>query len=86
MVIMDVIDPDARIADLVGLLYVLNNIFNGKTDLYKLEKEMEVDIDDLMPIVYTAERLGLVAVESGDINISDKGREYIKSGMIQRKK
>ncbi|KJE48836.1 MULTISPECIES: AAA-associated domain-containing protein [Acidiplasma] len=83
---MDVIDPDARIADLVGLLYVLNNIFNGKTDLYKLEKEMEVDIDDLMPIVYTAERLGLVAVESGDINISDKGREYIKSGMIQRKK
>ncbi len=83
---MDVIDPDARIADLVGLLYVLNTIFDGKTDLYQLEKEMEVDIDDLMPIVYTASNLGLVNAESGDISIANKGIEYIKSGMLQRKK
>ncbi len=82
---MDVIDPDARIADLLGLLYVLNNIFDGKTDLYRLEKEMEVDLDDLMPIVYTASNLGLVNAESGDISISPKGIEYIKSGMNQRK-
>ena len=82
---MDVIDPDARIADLLGLLYVLNNIFEGKTDLYQLEKEMEVDLDDLMPIVYTAANLGLVNAESGDISMSEKGIEYIKSGMNQRK-
>jgi hypothetical protein len=82
---MDVIDPDARIADLLGLLYVLNNIFDGKTDLYQLEKEMEVDLDDLMPIVYTATNLGLVNTESGDISMSQKGIEYIKSGMNQRK-
>ncbi len=82
----DVIDPNARIADLVGILYVMNNIFDGKTDLYQLEKEMEVDIDDLMPIVYTASTLGLINAESGDISISDKGIEYIKSGIIQRKK
>jgi hypothetical protein len=82
---MDVIDPDARIADLLGLLYVLNNLFDGKTDLYQLEKEMEVDLDDLMPIVYTAANLGLVNAESGDISISQKGLEYIKSGMNQRK-
>ena len=82
---MDVIDPDARIADLIGLLYVLNNIFDGKTDLYRLEKEMEVDVDDLMPIVYTASNLNLVNVESGDISMAEKGMEYIKSGMFQRK-
>ncbi len=82
---MDVIDPDARIADLLGLLYVLNNIFDGKTDLYQLEKEMEVDLDDLMPIVYTATNLGLVNTESGDISMAQKGIEYIKSGMNQRK-
>ncbi len=82
---MDVIDPDARIADLVGLLYVLNSIFDGKTDLYQLEKEMEVDLDDLMPIVYTAANLGLVKAESGDISISPTGIEYIKSSIIRRK-
>ena len=82
---MDVIDPNARIADLIGLLYVLSNVFDGKTDLYRLEKEMEVDIDDLMPIVYTASNLGLINVESGDISVAEKGIEYIKSGMFQRK-
>jgi len=81
----EVVDPNARIADLVGLLYVLSTIFDGKTDLYKLEKEMEVDIDDLMPIVYTGSRLGLVLAESGDISITDGGKEYLKAGIKSRK-
>ena len=81
----EVVDPNARIADLVGLLYVLSTIFDNKTDLYKLEKEMEVDIDDLMPIVYTGARLDLVHAESGDINITKGGREYLKAGIKSRK-
>ena len=81
----EVVDPNARIADLVGLLYVLTTIFDNKTDLYKLEKEMEVDIDDLMPIVYTGSRLGLVRAESGDINITSGGKEYLKAGIKSRK-
>ncbi len=81
----EVVDPNARIADLVGLLYVMSTIFEGKTDLYKLEKEMEVDIDDLMPIVYTGSRLGLVFAESGDISITDGGKEYLKAGIKSRK-
>ena len=75
----DVIDPNARIADLVGLLHVLSNIFEGKTNLFELEKEMEVDLDDLMPIVYTASNLGFVHSESGDISITNLGISYIKS-------
>ncbi|QKR00453.1 ABC transporter ATP-binding protein [Metallosphaera tengchongensis] len=82
---MNVISSDARIADLIGLLSVLNNIFDGRTDLYQLEKEMEVDVDDLMPIVYTASQMGLVTVGEGDIIISDKGLEFLKSNIKKRK-
>ncbi|MCL4314517.1 MAG: AAA-associated domain-containing protein [Candidatus Thermoplasmatota archaeon] len=82
---MENIEPNGRIADLVGILYVLNFIFKDRTDLYRLEKELEVDIDDLMPIVYTAERLGYVSVADGDIWITDKGKEYIASGLNKRK-
>ncbi len=82
---MEEIEPNARIADLVGILYVLNLIFKERTDLYRLEKELEVDIDDLMPIVYTASRLGFVSVEEGDIWITEKGKEYISSGFPKRK-
>ncbi len=81
----EVIDPNARIADLIGLLYVLDNVFDGKGDMYRLEKEMEVDVDNLMPIVYTANRLGLVVLESGDLTATPLGKEFIKSSVKQRK-
>ncbi|GGM73255.1 ABC transporter ATP-binding protein [Thermogymnomonas acidicola] len=82
---MESIEPNARIADLVGLLYVLTYVFPDRTDLYELEKEMEVDLDDLMPIVYTAARLGFVHVVDGDIEITGLGKEYIL-GSIKRRK
>lgn len=82
---MEIVDPHARVADLVGLLYTLNTTFNGKTDLYMLEKEMEVDLDDLMPIVYTANSLGFITVGEGDIIITDKGIEFLKSNLKKRK-
>ena len=82
---MESIEPDARIADLVGILYVLSFIFKEKTDLFELEKEMEVDLDDLMPIVYTASTLGFVEATEGDISVTQKGREYIASSLKKRK-
>ncbi len=82
---MKVIDPAARVADLIGLLNVLKNTFGGKTDLYQLEKEMEVDLDDLMPIVYTASYLGFVTIGEGDIIITDKGIEFLQSNIRKRK-
>ncbi|BBD71767.1 ABC transporter ATP-binding protein [Sulfodiicoccus acidiphilus] len=82
---MDVIHPSSRIADLVGLLYVLINTFRGKTDLYQLEKEMEVDLDDLMPIVYSADSLGFITIGEGDIVVTDKGLEFVRAGLKHRK-
>ena len=82
---MEIIEPDARIADLMGLLYTLVHVFHDRTDLYQLEKDMEVDIDDLMPIVYTASNLGLVEIEQGDIWITEKGKLFSKSGINARK-
>ena len=82
---METVDPDARIADLVGLLHVLNHLFDDRTDLFELEKEMEVDIDDLMPIVYTAANLGFVGTDQGDIWITDKGKTFLVSGPKIRK-
>jgi len=80
-----IVDPGARVADLLGLLSILQNTFNGKTDLYQLEKEMEVDLDDLMPIVYTASYLGFITVGEGDIIISDKGIDFLNSNIKKRK-
>jgi hypothetical protein len=82
---LETVDPDARIADLVGLLHVLNHVFDNKTNIYELEKEMEVDVDDLMPIVYTAANLGFVETDQGDIWITDKGQSFLVSAPKIRK-
>ncbi len=82
---MELIDPNSRIADLVGLLTYLNN-YGGKADLYELAMDMGIDLDDMMPIVYTASYLGFVTVGGGDIIISDKGIQFLKANLRQRKK
>lgn len=82
---METIHPNSRIADLIGLLTSLVDTFSGKTQLYKLEKEMEVDLDDFMPIVYTADSLGFVTIGEGDIVITDKGEEFLRSNIKKRK-
>ncbi|MEM3852264.1 MAG: AAA-associated domain-containing protein [Methanomassiliicoccales archaeon] len=81
----EVVDPNARIADLVGLLHVMDTVFQGKVDLFELEKEMEVDLDDLMPIVYTASALGLVTAEAGNLYLTPAGSDFIHAGMRRRK-
>jgi hypothetical protein len=83
---MDVIDPNARVVDLVGLLTVLNNNYEGKADLYELAMDLGIDIDDMMPIVYTASYLGFVTIGGGDIIISDKGIQFINSNIKERKR
>lgn len=80
-----ILSPEARVADLLGLLSVLYYSFEGKTDIYLLEKELEVDLDDFMPIVYAANILGFVTVGEGDIIITDKGIEFLKSNIKRRK-
>mgnify|MGYP001772503440 FL=1 len=80
-----ILSPEARVADLLGLLTVLYNSFEGKTDIYLLEKELEVDLDDFMPIVYAANALGFITIGDGDIIITDKGIEFLKSNIRRRK-
>ncbi|AAY79695.1 AAA-associated domain-containing protein [Sulfolobus acidocaldarius] len=77
--------PDARVADLLGLLSVLYNTFDGKADVYVLEKELEVDIDELMPILYAANSMGFINLVEGDTIITDKGIEFIKGNIKRRK-
>ncbi|MEM3670261.1 MAG: AAA-associated domain-containing protein [Thermoprotei archaeon] len=83
---MHAVHPNSRIADLIGLLSVLSSTFSGRAELYKLEKEMEVDLDDLMPIVFTADALGFVTVGEGDITLTDKGIEFLEAKTGRRKK
>lgn len=82
---LNLMHPSTRVADLLGLLMILENEFEGKTDLYELSDKLEVELDDFMPIVYTASELGFVTIGAGDIIISDKGLDFLSSTLKKRK-
>lgn len=81
----EVMHPSARVADLLALLLTLKSEFGGVSDLYELERKLEVDLDDFMPIVYAANELGFVTIGGGDIIITDLGLEFINSTLKRRK-
>ena len=60
--------------------------YNGKTDVAKLNIDLRVDIDELLPIIDTAEYLGLVLVQQGDIALTELGRKALTARMGERKK
>src|SRR5215470_8952131 len=77
--------PTAGVNQVFGLLDLVR-AYNGKTDVAKLNIELRVDIDELLPIIDTAEYLGLVTVQQGDISLTDLGKRALTARMTERKK
>jgi len=74
----------AGVNQVFGLLDLVR-AYNGKTDVANLNIDLRVDIDELLPIIDTAEYLGFVAVREGDISITDIGRKVLAARMTERK-
>ncbi len=77
--------PNAGVNQVFGLLDLLR-AYNGKTGVANLNLDLRVDIDELLPIVDTAEYMGFVSVQQGDISLTDLGRKALSAKMNERKK
>ncbi|MEM3521562.1 MAG: AAA-associated domain-containing protein, partial [Candidatus Bathyarchaeia archaeon] len=75
----------ADISQVLGLLDLLKS-YDGKTDIATLTSKLMMDIEDLFPIIETAEYLGLVTVINGDIQLTDIGYKLSESKLLERKK
>lgn len=76
--------PTAGVSQVFGLLDVLR-AYTGKTSVAKLNIDLHLDIDDLLPPIATAELLELVTVKNGEISLTDIGRKILSSKMPARK-
>ena len=78
--------PDARIAELIGLLEQLNEIQQkGPIDLPDVADEARLDVDDLFPILDALSVLQLAKVSEGDVTITDKGKEIVNADITEKK-
>jgi len=77
--------PTAGVNRVFGLLDLLR-AYNGKTDVANLTIDLRIDLDELLPIIDTAEYMGLVAVQQGDISLTDLGKKALAGKIPERKK
>lgn len=77
--------PTAGVNRVFGLLDLLK-AYNGKTDVANLTIDLRIALDELLPIIDTAEYLGFVSVQQGDITLTDAGKKVLESRMPERKK
>lgn len=79
--------PDANVAEITGLLETLNAPENnGKMDLPDVADTLRLDIDDLFPLTELLEILHFAKVSKGDITITEAGKAFVESDILERKK
>ena len=76
--------PHARPGGIAGLLELLNDR-GGKDDLYHLADELLSEVNDLLPITEAATLLDFVRTEKGDVELTEKGREFANADIPTRK-
>ena len=77
--------PRTHLGVMAGLLEIVED-YQGKVDAAKIADELMLELDDILPAIEAAEMLGFIKVDSGDLILTDKGKEYLAANSMQRKK
>ncbi len=76
--------PNAKPGAVAGLLELVFER-GGEEDIYKLSDELQMEVDDILPIVDAAVLLQYVKVTEGDIALTENGKEFVTADILGRK-
>ena len=76
--------PDATIGRLMGLLETMRDT-PGPDDMYRLAGSLQLELDDLVPLIDAAELLRLIEVHEGDYELTELGRRMADAEEHDRK-
>ena len=76
--------PDTNLPRVFGLLEVLDDR-NGREDGYRLARDLNYDLSELLKVMKAGEILGLVDTPGGDIVLQPLGKRFLESDINQRK-
>lgn len=75
--------PQVRVGSIAGLLELLED--SQDKDLYRLGQELQLEVDDILPIVEAAKIMNFVIIKEGDINLTSIGHQFIAGTIDERK-
>lgn len=75
--------PSIRFGSVAGLLELLEG--RPSTDLYRLGQELQLEVDDLLPIVEAAKFMDFIDLQEGDVRLKPIANEFIQGSIDDRK-
>ncbi len=76
--------PHISIGDLTGLIEMVH-ARGDRVDLYQIGRELQLEFDELQPLLETADLLGLGDVHEGDLVLTAQGRRFAEAGVLEEK-
>ena len=76
--------PHVGIGDVTGLIELVH-AKNSREDLYQLGRDLQLEIDELLPLVDAVKILKFGDAEEGDLVLNDKGRAFAEAGVLEEK-
>jgi NitT/TauT family transport system ATP-binding protein len=77
--------PHARPGGISGLLELLEDR-GGQEDLYHVAEDLQLEVDDLLPIIEGASLLGFAKAREGDVELTLQGKSFVEADIATQKK
>jgi hypothetical protein len=69
---------------LIGFIDILNHM-GGKADVAAISSKEQLELDDILAILETGQRLGFIQFKSGEVSITEKGYSILSASSNQQK-
>ncbi len=77
--------PHARVGGISGLLELIVDQPEGTDDIPRLAERIQLEVDDLLPIMDAAVVLGFAEVSQGDVKLTEIGQDFATTTILRSK-
>jgi NitT/TauT family transport system ATP-binding protein len=78
--------PSANVQQMLGVLdEVDEQSTSGRLELAELADELEMEVDEIFPLVEALELLGFAEVDDGALNLTPSGNAFLDADILKRK-
>lgn len=76
--------PSVSLSEVMGFLELLDDA-GGKDDVFRISESLNLELDDILPVINAGELVGLIQAERGDVALTELGRSFLKADVNRRK-
>ena len=77
--------PTVPLGKVIGFLEILDD-FGGREDVYRAATSLQMELDDILPVIEAGRLLGLMRIDKGDVEITPDGAQFLRADINARKR